>query len=78
MSGIAGIVATHKSGPIEEALLRAMNDTMLHRGPDGHGLHLEPGVGLAHRRLRHGRASRDRVVSLFSISTMVDNYRQLY
>ena len=30
------------------------------------------------RRTRHGRASRDRVVSLFSIQTMVDNYRQLY
>jgi asparagine synthetase B (glutamine-hydrolysing) len=32
------------SGPIDEALLRAMNDTMFHRGPDGHGLHLEPGA----------------------------------
>jgi sugar transferase (PEP-CTERM/EpsH1 system associated) len=30
------------------------------------------------RRIRHGRASRDRVVSLFSIKTMVDNYRLLY
>ena len=30
------------------------------------------------RRLRHGCASRDRVVSLFSISTMVDKYRLLY
>jgi asparagine synthase (glutamine-hydrolysing) len=51
MCGIAGIVSTRNSGPIDEALLRAMNDTMLHRGPDGHGLHIEPGVGLAHRRL---------------------------
>jgi sugar transferase (PEP-CTERM/EpsH1 system associated) len=30
------------------------------------------------RRARHGTASRDRVVSLYSIATMVDNYRQLY
>ncbi len=30
------------------------------------------------RRARHGSASRDRVVSLFSIATMVDRYRQLY
>jgi glycosyltransferase involved in cell wall biosynthesis len=29
-------------------------------------------------RVRHGRASRDRAVSLFSIQTMVDYYRQLY
>jgi sugar transferase (PEP-CTERM/EpsH1 system associated) len=30
------------------------------------------------RRVRHGRASRDRAVSLFSIQTMVNYYRQLY
>lgn len=29
-------------------------------------------------RLRHGSASRDRVVSRFSIATMVENYRSLY
>jgi asparagine synthase (glutamine-hydrolysing) len=28
-----------------------MNDSQTHRGPDGEGLHLEPGVGLGHRRL---------------------------
>ena len=28
-----------------------MNDSQAHRGPDGEGLHLEPGVGLGHRRL---------------------------
>ena len=30
------------------------------------------------RRARHGKASRDRVISLFSITTMVNSYRQLY
>lgn len=30
------------------------------------------------RRLRHGKASRDRVLSLFSIGTMVENYQKLY
>jgi len=24
---------------------------MVHRGPDGRGVHLEPGLGLGHRRL---------------------------
>jgi asparagine synthetase B (glutamine-hydrolysing) len=28
-----------------------MNEAMHHRGPDAGGLHVEPGVGLAHRRL---------------------------
>jgi glycosyltransferase involved in cell wall biosynthesis len=30
------------------------------------------------RRVRHGQASRDRVLSLFSIERMVDQYRALY
>ena len=30
------------------------------------------------RRVRHGLASRDRVISLFSIERMIDNYRALY
>jgi sugar transferase (PEP-CTERM/EpsH1 system associated) len=32
----------------------------------------------AERRIRHGLASRDRVVSKFSIQTMIENYRMLY
>lgn len=36
---------------IPEALLRSMTDAVTHRGPDESGLHLEPGVGLGHRRL---------------------------
>lgn len=32
----------------------------------------------ADRRARHGQASRDRVVSRFSLDTMVENYRLLY
>jgi asparagine synthase (glutamine-hydrolysing) len=28
-----------------------MNASLFHRGPDAGGLHLEPGLGLAHRRL---------------------------
>ena len=35
----------------DRALLQRMNDSQAHRGPDGEGLHLEPGVGLGHRRL---------------------------
>lgn len=32
-------------------MLAAMNRVQAHRGPDEQGLHCEPGVGLAHRRL---------------------------
>lgn len=32
-------------------LIERMRDTLLHRGPDGAGVHMGPGVGLGHRRL---------------------------
>ncbi|AFL76063.1 XrtA/PEP-CTERM system amidotransferase [Thiocystis violascens] len=51
MCGIAGIFDTQARGPINEELLSRMNQAQFHRGPDDGGLHLEPGVGLAHRRL---------------------------
>ena len=35
----------------DRGLLQRMNDSQSHRGPDGAGLHLEPGVALGHRRL---------------------------
>jgi asparagine synthase (glutamine-hydrolysing) len=37
--------------PIDELALRAMADAIAHRGPDGDGFHVAPGVGLGHRRL---------------------------
>ena len=51
MCGIAGIFDLRGQAPIDEALLRSMNQTQFHRGPDEGGVHIEPGVGLAHRRL---------------------------
>src|SRR5690606_38982832 len=37
--------------PIDARLLTAINDRLSHRGPDGAGTYLAPGVGLGHRRL---------------------------
>jgi asparagine synthase (glutamine-hydrolysing) len=37
--------------PVNEGLLTRMNQTQIHRGPDDGGIHVEPGLGLAHRRL---------------------------
>jgi asparagine synthase (glutamine-hydrolysing) len=49
MCGIAG-VSTRGSTPPRE-LIGAMCDVMRHRGPDGEGVHVEPGIGLGMRRL---------------------------
>ncbi len=50
MCGIAGLVR-QDGGPIDEPVLDRMTSALAHRGPDAHGLHVEPGVGLGHRRL---------------------------
>lgn len=51
MCGITGIFDTRGASEISRELLHRMNETQFHRGPDEGGLHLEPGVGLGHRRL---------------------------
>jgi asparagine synthase (glutamine-hydrolysing) len=52
MCGITGLFDTRTRRDFDRSLLQRMNDSQAHRGPDGEGLHLEPGVGLGHRRLR--------------------------
>ena len=49
MCGIAGVATRGPSPPRE--LIAGMCDAMRHRGPDGEGFHIEPGVGLGMRRL---------------------------
>lgn len=51
MCGIVGIFNLKSEEPIDRELLHKMNETQFHRGPDAGGLHIEPGVGLGHRRL---------------------------
>jgi len=51
MCGFAGIFDARGASSIDRALLCRMNESQHHRGPDEGGLHLEPGVGLGHRRL---------------------------
>jgi asparagine synthase (glutamine-hydrolysing) len=50
MCGICGILDT-SGATIGEAVLRAMNAAIAHRGPDGEGIHRQGPVGLGHRRL---------------------------
>jgi len=50
MCGICGIVTNNGSTP-DTSLIVRMRDSMVHRGPDGAGIHTELGVALGHRRL---------------------------
>ncbi len=51
MCGIAGIFNFRAEEPVSSRVLKAMTDTLVHRGPDDEGFHLGDGVGLGHRRL---------------------------
>jgi len=51
MCGITGIFDTRGASDIDRGVLQCMNNSQLHRGPDEGSLHIEPGVGLGHRRL---------------------------
>lgn len=54
MCGIVGIYEYgRRTGAVSEELVRAMRDTLRHRGPDGEGLYVshDARLGLGHRRL---------------------------
>ncbi len=50
MCGITGFLR-RDGGPIDVAGLRRMTRAIAHRGPDGEGFHVEPGLGFGHLRL---------------------------
>jgi len=51
MCGIVGIASFGNENLSTEARLRAMCETLVHRGPDDDGYHISQGVGLGMRRL---------------------------
>ena len=51
MCGIAGIHFADRARVADAARARAHDAALAHRGPDGTGFHIEPGVGLGHARL---------------------------
>ncbi|MCP5138963.1 MAG: asparagine synthase (glutamine-hydrolyzing) [Chromatiales bacterium] len=51
MCGIAGIFSPPGERPSERPDLERMIHSLRHRGPDGFGYHMAPGIGLAHARL---------------------------
>ena len=51
MCGITGIFETREPREISRDVLSRMNESQHHRGPDEGSFHIEPGLGLGHRRL---------------------------
>ncbi len=51
MCGICGIYNFRTQRPVRADVLKAMNDTLVHRGPDDEGFYVSGPVGLGHRRL---------------------------
>lgn len=51
MCGITGIFDLRGARPIDSHVLGRMNEAQHHRGPDEGDMHIEPGLGLGHRRL---------------------------
>src|SRR6476661_11226626 len=51
MCGICGLVSLDGTTPPDRTVLAAMNETLVHRGPDSDGLVVDGPAGLAARRL---------------------------
>lgn len=51
MCGICGMASLSGASGVDRAVLSAMNATLVHRGPDGAGEFVAPGIGMAMRRL---------------------------
>ncbi len=50
MCGIAGILNFNKAA-VAHSQIKAMTDSLIHRGPDGEGQYVDECIGLGHRRL---------------------------
>ena len=51
MCGIAGVWNRKSDKTPEKGVIKAMCDSIIHRGPDEEGFYLNQGIGLGHRRL---------------------------
>ena len=51
MCGITGLFDTRGKRLVDDGVLRRMNASQAHRGPDEGSMHIEPGLGFGHRRL---------------------------
>lgn len=84
MCGIVGIFDTLGSRTIDPDLLKRMNETQHHRGPDEGDIYTEPGLGFGHRRLsiidlstgQQPLFNEDRTVAIV-FNGEIYNYREL-
>jgi asparagine synthase (glutamine-hydrolysing) len=51
MCGIVGLHYFDRSRKVSHQVVKAMADSIRHRGPDDEGFHVDGGIGLGHRRL---------------------------
>lgn len=51
MCGICGIFEPDSQALVDRSMVKAMADTLRHRGPDDEGFYCGAGIGLGHRRL---------------------------
>lgn len=51
MCGICGVAFADRERPAEQDMLAEMTASLHHRGPDGRGFHISPGIGLGMTRL---------------------------
>lgn len=51
MCGICGIYDLRKEPRVDKNIIRHMNDTLIHRGPDDEGIFIDGRIGFGHRRL---------------------------
>lgn len=84
MCGIAGFLSQRPLATDGHLLLERMVAAIRHRGPDGHGIHVDGGIGLGHARLsiidiaggRQPMASADGALSV-SFNGEIFNYLEL-
>lgn len=84
MCGIVGIVDLEGTREIDRVVLKRMTDAVRHRGPDGEGFFIAPGVGFGHRRLaiidKEGGAQPFKIASrrgVLNFNGEIYNYREL-
>ncbi|MBT7913532.1 asparagine synthetase B, partial [Candidatus Bathyarchaeota archaeon] len=51
MCGFVGWISNDPGKPVDLAILKAMNETLRHRGPDDEGFFVGGNIGMGHRRL---------------------------
>ncbi|PYQ51578.1 MAG: asparagine synthase (glutamine-hydrolyzing) [Acidobacteria bacterium] len=84
MCGIAGVLYHDLQARADRASIEAMNQAMVHRGPDDGGIHLDGPVGLGHRRLSiidraagHQPMSNEDDTVWISFNGEIYNYREV-